>query len=149
VTKIRAPREVVWSVMTDHVRYARWGRAKVVTMDRVGSPDPNGVGAVRAFHAGPSKVREEVVESEPPNRMVYRLVSGLPVRDYRSEMLLEADGEVTVLDWSSTFSPRIPFTGALLTRMMSTAVDGFAAGIKAEAETETETETDSEAGATS
>ena len=136
VTKIRAPREVVWSVMTDHVRYAQWGRSKVVTMDKVGSPDPNGVGAIRAFHAGPSKVREEVIEFEPPERLVYRVVSGVPVRDYRSEMALEADGDVTVLTWSSTFSERIPFTGKLLTRVMSTAVDGFAAGVKADSEAE-------------
>jgi uncharacterized protein YndB with AHSA1/START domain len=136
VTKIRAPRDVVWSVMTDHVRYARWGRSKQVTMEREGSPDPNGLGAIRVFHAGPSKVREEVVALDPPARLVYRLVSGVPVRDYRSEMQLEEDGDVTVLTWTSSFAERIPLTGRFLTRMMSTAVDGFAAGIKAEAETE-------------
>jgi uncharacterized protein YndB with AHSA1/START domain len=136
VTKIRAPREVVWSVMTDHVRYAGWGRAKTVAMDAVGSPDPNGAGAIRVFHAGPSKVREEVVEFDPPERMVYRLVSGVPARDYRSEMRLEVDGDITVLTWTSTFSERIPLTGKLLTRMMSTAVDGFAEGIKSDSEAE-------------
>jgi hypothetical protein len=136
VTKIIAPRDVVWNVMTDHVRYARWGRSKVVTIERVGSPDPNGVGAIRAFHAGPTRVREEVVEFEPPSWMAYRLVSGVPVRDYRSEMRLEADGDVTVLSWHSTFVDRIPLTGRLFTRMRSTAVDGFAAGIKADSEAE-------------
>ncbi|HEX7095306.1 MAG TPA: SRPBCC family protein [Acidimicrobiales bacterium] len=136
VTKIVAPREVVWRVMTDHVRYARWGRAKTVTMERTGSPDPNGVGAIRVFHAGPSRVREEVVVYEPPVRMAYRLVSGLPVRDYRSEMVLEVDRDVTVLSWSSSFEPRIPFTGGMFTRLMARAVDGFAAGIKRESEQE-------------
>lgn len=138
VTKILAPREVVWQVMTDHVRYARWGSAKTVTMERVGEPDPNGVGAVRVFHTGPSKVREEVVEFEPPVRMVYRLASGVPVRDYRAEMVLDeertGDDVVTVLTWSSSFTPKLPLTGALLQRVMSRAVDRFAEGIKRESE---------------
>jgi len=138
VTKILAPREVVWKVMTDHTRYARWGSAKTVTMERLGDPDPNGVGAVRAFHAGPSKVREEVVEFEPPVRMVYRLASGVPVRDYRAEMVLDeertGDDVVTVLTWSSSFTPKLPLTGALLQRVMSRAVDRFAEGIKRESE---------------
>jgi hypothetical protein len=134
VTKFVAPRDVVFEVMTDHVRYARWSSAKAVTMERTGAPDPNGVGAIRVFHTGPVKVCEEVVEFDPPARMVYRIASGLPVRDYRSEMLLEEDGDVTVLTWSSSFEPRIPLTGGLLTRIMSSAVDRFVEGIRTDVE---------------
>jgi uncharacterized protein YndB with AHSA1/START domain len=134
VTKILAPREVVWDVMTDHVRYARWSSAKRVVMECTGSPDPAGVGAIRVFETGPMKVREEVVEFDPPSRMVYRLASGLPVRDYRSEMVLEGGDSVTVLTWSSRFDPKVPLTGGLLTRIMRSAVDRFAAGIKTDAE---------------
>jgi uncharacterized protein YndB with AHSA1/START domain len=130
VTKFVAPREVVWQVMTDHVRYARWSSASAVTMERTGDGDADGVGAIRVFHTGPVKVREEVVEFEPPVRMVYRLASGLPVRDYRSEMVLDEDDGVTVLTWTSSFSPRIPLTGGLFTRLMRSAVDRFAAGIE-------------------
>jgi hypothetical protein len=103
-------------------------------MERTGTPHPNGVGAVRVFDSGPMKVREEVVEFDPPTRMVYRLASGLPVRDYRSEMKLDEEDGVTVLTWSSTFTPRIPLTGGAFTRLMRSAVDRFAAGIKADAE---------------
>jgi uncharacterized protein YndB with AHSA1/START domain len=136
VTKVLAPRPVVWRVMSDHVRYAQWTSARDVSMETLGSPDPNGVGAIRVFDSGPVKVREEVVEFDPPTRLVYRLASGLPVRDYRSVMTLEEDGDVTVLTWSSTFAPRIPLTGRLFTRIMRGAVDRFAAGIKTEAEAE-------------
>jgi uncharacterized protein YndB with AHSA1/START domain len=134
VTKIRAPREVVWQVMSDHARYVEWTSARAVTIERQGVPAPNGTGAIRVFHAGPSRVREEVVEWEPPSRLVYRVVSGLPVRGYRSEMLLDQDGDVSVLTWSSEFVPRVPCTGTFFTRLMSRAVDRFAAGIKAAAE---------------
>ena len=134
VTKIRAPQTTVWGVMTDHMLYARWTSAKAVAMERHGSPHPNGVGAVRVFDSGPFKVREEVLEFEPPSRMVYRLASGLPIRNYRSEMQLEADGEITVMTWASSFEPRIPLTGRHFVRLMRGAVDRFAAGIKDEAE---------------
>jgi uncharacterized protein YndB with AHSA1/START domain len=136
VTKIRAPRDTEWTVMTDHARYARWTSAREVTMERTGSPHANGLGALRVFHTGPVRVREEVVEFVPPDRMVYRLVSGVPVRDYRSEMRLEDDDDVTVLTWTSSFAPRIPLTGGVLTRVMRDAVDRFADGIKADAEAE-------------
>jgi hypothetical protein len=109
-------------------------------MEQVGSPDPNGVGALRAFHAGPTEVRERVVEFEPPTCMVYRLESGLPVKDYRSEMHLDEDDGVTVLSWTSTFSPRIPLTGRMFTRLMRNAVDRFATGIKEDAEAASRTE---------
>jgi uncharacterized protein YndB with AHSA1/START domain len=136
VTTIRAPRETVWAVMSDHLRYADWSSAREVTIERPGVPAPNGLGAVRVFHAGPSKVREEVTEWEPPSRLVYRVVSGLPVRGYRSEMHLDPDGDGTVLTWSSEFAPRLPLTGRFFTRLMARAVDRFAAGIRDAAESE-------------
>jgi hypothetical protein len=107
-------------------------------MDRVGSPHPDGVGAVRCFHAGPTKVREEVLEFDPPRRMVYRVASGLPVVDYRSEMVLDPEdgGAASLLRWSSSFRPRVPGTGALLRAVMVRAVAGFAVGIAAAAEAE-------------
>jgi uncharacterized protein YndB with AHSA1/START domain len=134
ITKIVAPRDVVWAVMTDHSRYVRWASTRRLTMEKRGQPDPNGVGAVRVFHTGPIKVREEVLEFEPPTRMVYSVVSGFPVRDHRSEMLLEENDDVTVLTWASSFSPRIPFTGGTFERIMLRAIDRFAEGIKEDAE---------------
>ncbi len=133
-THIDASPAAVWDVMTDHVRYARWGSAKTVTIERKGTPSPNGLGAIRCFHAGPMKVREEVTAWEPPTRMAYRLNSKQMTRTYTSEMVLREDGGGTVLEWSSTFEPRIPGTAALVRRIYERAVARFAAGIKAEAE---------------
>lgn len=152
-TRVAAPIDVVWSVMTDHVRYARWGTAKKVTLVEIGRPERDGVGAVRKFHAGPLSTYERVVEFEPPHagraRMVYVLDRGLPVRNYRAEMLLSevpadaaaAAGDVDtrptcVLRWSSTFEPVIPATGGLLRRVMASAVGRFAVGIRDDAESE-------------
>lgn len=135
-TRIDAPIEVVWSVMTDHVRWARWGTSKKVTMAREGTPAPNGLGAIRAFHAGPMKVLEEVTHWDAPVEMRYRLNTKQLTKQYESVMRLRSEGDVTVLDWSSSFVPRVPGTTAIVRRIFSSACTGFAAGIKRESETE-------------
>ncbi len=128
--------------MTDHVRYGEWGRASKVVLERTGDPDPNGLGAVRVFHAGPMRTVEEVTGWEPEHTMTYRLVKGLPIRDYRAEMVLRTEAHsdedggntVTVLDWSSTFEPKIPGTGRFFEWFLALAVKDFASGIKRTAE---------------
>ncbi len=139
-TVVDAPVRVVWDVMTDHVRWARWGTSKRVTIERAGVPSPNGLGAIRCFHAGPVKVREEVTAWEAPRRMVYRLNTTTMTRSYESEMVLVeghgTGGVPTTLEWSSTFVPRVPGTAWFVRRMFERAVQGFAAGIRREAEAE-------------
>ncbi len=137
-TRIEAPVDVVWSVMTDHVRWARWGTSKKVTMAREGTPAPNGLGAIRCFHAGPVKVLEEVTLWDAPTHMRYRLNSKQFTRHYESDMRLRAEGDATVLEWTSSFSPLVPGTAGLVRRILESAVKGFAAGIAREAEAEAE-----------
>jgi hypothetical protein len=54
---------------------------RTTTLDREGSPAPNGVGATRRFSViGPAQI-EEVTAYERPTRFVYELRSGLPVKE--------------------------------------------------------------------
>ncbi|MDH3755656.1 MAG: SRPBCC family protein [Acidimicrobiia bacterium] len=139
VTVIEASRDAVWRVLTDHVRYAEWVAASRVTMERFGDDDPDGPGAVRVFHAGPVRTKEEVTDWVPHEMMAYRLVSGIPVRNYRARTVLRdgADGG-TVMEWSSTFETKIPFTGRFFRWFLGRAVHDIADGIKASAEAEAE-----------
>jgi len=41
------------------------------------------------------------------------LVSGLPLRDYRADVVLTPEGTGTRIEWSSSFRPKIPGTGRL------------------------------------
>jgi hypothetical protein len=143
VTRIAVPVDAVWPIMTDHERYVKWTPARRVELVTVGAPGRNGLGAVRKFHAGPMSPYERVVAFEPPQgegaarsaTMVYVLDKGLPIKGYRSTMELVADGDsACVLTWSSSFTPRIPGTGAILRRILSGAVDTFAQGIRIDAE---------------
>ncbi len=46
-SEIAAPVETVFDVLTDHRGYAKITPLRSSTLEREGSPDPNGVGAVR------------------------------------------------------------------------------------------------------
>lgn len=136
-TPIAAPQEIVWEVMTDHQLYSRWSPSSRVDIEVEGSPDRNGIGAVRAFRTGPVSTREEVTAFDPPHRMAYRALSmPLPARNYRSEMVLmgDEDGDSCTLHWDSWFETVIPLTGGVLRQIMASAVAKFAAGIAEEAE---------------
>ncbi|HEX6493014.1 MAG TPA: SRPBCC family protein [Candidatus Dormibacteraeota bacterium] len=106
-----APVERVWAVLADARRWKEWTALRTSELEREGSPDPDGVGALRRFGAGPVATREEVVGFEPPHRLVYEMRSGMPIRGYRSEVTLSPWGEGTEIVWRSRFEPRIPGSG--------------------------------------
>ena len=95
-TTVAAPIEVVWDTFwSDHVGMMGWGLGATVTMDRPGTAEANGVGAVRRIATpgpGPDIV-EEVVTYEPPNVMGYKALSGTPFPGYPSEMPPHPGGE--------------------------------------------------------
>ena len=108
----------VWALFTDHVAWARWAGVKEVVLRQQGDPAPNGVGAVRVIRDRGVAVEEEVTAFEAPKLLVYRMLAGLPARDYHGEVsLAEGDGD-TQLCWSVRFRPLIPGTGWLLGRLL-------------------------------
>ena len=123
--RIAAPPEAVFEVATDHARYRHWAGFPSSRLETEGSPDRNGVGAVRVL--GPAV--EEVLEFEPPKRMAYRLVRGAPLANHRGEMTFEPDGDGTLVTWRCRFDSKVPGLGFLLragiTRMFRRALAGL------------------------
>src|SRR5215468_6162095 len=100
---IDAPLEMVFARYTDHASWGRWAKLGRVTLAKAGSPEKNGVGCVRVFHAGVA-VREEVIAFEPPRRMTYRLLRGaVPIRDHLGEVLFEPHARGTRVVWRCQF----------------------------------------------
>ena len=79
---------------------------------REGSPDPDGVGALRRFAVGPFGSCEEVVEFEPLTHLGYVARKGIPVRSYRADIVLRPDGAGTAITWTASLTPLVPGTGA-------------------------------------
>ncbi len=127
--------ETVFAILADTEGWVRWSRkTKSAVLERPGSTEREGVGAIRVFQNGRTTSREEVVEYEPPRRFVYTLLSGLPLRDYRAEVDLTPDGTGTRIRWASSFEPKRRGTGwiyrnalRVFIRQTATALAEFAA----------------------
>ena len=104
----KAPPEDVWQLVADGANWDRWARMSESKLARKGDPDPNGVGAIRRFRTGKLVTREEVIAFDPPRHMAYRLLKGLPVKDYRSDIVLTPAGGGTDITWTSVFFPGRP-----------------------------------------
>jgi uncharacterized protein YndB with AHSA1/START domain len=128
---IPAAPDAVWEILTDHRGWERWSGVKEAVLRHEGYPPPNGLGATRVFRQSGFAVEEEVTGFDPPRRMAYQLIAGLPVRDHRGEITLEPSAAGTCLTWTVVFRPLIPGTGALLrwilTRVLGGILDRLAA----------------------
>ena len=105
--------EVAWERFTDHLGWAEWAGAREVVLRQEGDPAPNGLGAIRVLHAHGLAVEEEVIAFEPPRRLRYRVVAGLPIRDHTGEVEFEPSDAATRLTWTIRFRPLVPGTGRL------------------------------------
>lgn len=124
----RAPLETVWSLVATTSRWPEWSGIPKATVERTGDPPPDGVGAIRAFGAGPLRAsREEIVAWDPPHHMGYTILSGLPVRGYRADVELSPGPTPgsTLVVWRGSFDARWPGTGALLAAGLHRLIGAF------------------------
>ena len=109
-TTVAAPIETVWDALSNHVGIGRWAPGLTVTMDRLGTADPNGVGAVRRIASpgpGPDIV-EEVVTFEPPRLLGYKALSGTPFPGYTGEVRLTEAGAGTRISYTVSSTATFP-----------------------------------------
>jgi len=122
-TRIAAPPDAVWRVITDHAGMSKWTPLECALI-RPGTPEPNGLGAVRRLTGPGTTIEEEVVRWEPLHRFDYRLTKGAPMRDHSGHVFLTPDGDGTRVQWTVSFRPLIPGTGPVLRTVLQRAFDG-------------------------
>lgn len=105
---IAAPPEVVFDVLADHRGYAHITQLRAAKLEREGDPAPNGVGAIRALYTLGPPIREQVTEYERPSRLVYKMLSGAPVRDHVGTVELSPEAAGTRMVWHVQTFPRVP-----------------------------------------
>lgn len=107
----RASAEAVWALASDATRYPEWGPWRAARYRQPGTDSPHGPGAVQWLQSSrrylgryPVSI-EQILEVEECRRLVYTVISGLPVRDYRAELTLTpaGDGHGTRIRWAATW----------------------------------------------
>jgi len=130
IERLEATPEVAWRWVTEPELMNRWSEARIEST----SGDRREV-VVRAFGLT-SRLREEILELDPPRRFVYRVVDHPTIRDHRGELRLEADGDGTALTWTVRFRGVVPglsaILGAILEPALTRSLDALAREINAE-----------------
>ena len=104
----RAAPPVVWQLVANADSYQEWGPWSASGYEDLGDQPPDGAGVIRWFRYGRTTTVEEVLESEPARRLVYTVVKGIPVRNYRAEVTLSPHGEGTHVRWSASWDRTLP-----------------------------------------
>ena len=126
-----APIEKVFDALTDHRGIADYvPLLRRSTLDREGTPAPNGVGAVRRLEAVGPAIVEEIIEYQRPTRYAYKLIAGAPVRDHVGTVSLRETGTGTEATWHLRSTPTIPGLGLVLAPVLKKVIgDLFKGGI--------------------
>src|SRR6201993_1546693 len=118
-----APIEKVFDVLTDHRGMADYvPLLRRSTLDREGTPAPNGVGAVRRLEAVGPAIVEEIIDYQRPTRYAYKMLSGAPVRDHVGTVELREAGTGTEVSWHLRSTPKIPGANWLLSAVLHRAI---------------------------
>lgn len=118
----------VWAVLVDHEGMSSWGPGLSVSLQTEGTPDRNGLGAVRKISApGPAPaIIEEVVAFEPNRTFGYKALAGVPFKNYGGTVTLTPQGTSTRIDYSISIDERVPVVekaaAALVARGLLTAL---------------------------
>lgn len=132
--RIAAPRGRVWEILTHHEGMPAWFPAREVVRRRAGSPEPDGLGAVRVVRASGLALEERITAFEPGERLEYVVVAGAPLRHHRGQVVLGTDPRGTAVRWRVEMSPLIPGTGWILRRSTDRMLDRGLSGLRALAE---------------
>ena len=124
-----APIETVFDAMTDHRGIADqvWA-CRRSTLDREGSPAPNGVGAIRRLVViGPPFV-EEIIAYERPTRYAYTMLSGAPTRDHIGTIELRETPAGTEVSWHLRSTLKIAGVDRLMLPVFTKVIDKLLTG---------------------
>ncbi len=124
----------MFDVLTDHRGYSRITPLRSSTLEREGSPDPNGTGAIRVLALAGPPIREEVTLFERPQRFAYRALSGVPAKEHTGTVNLSSRGEETMLTWRVDSTPKLPLPAGLWAALVKPVINQLMKGIVEESQ---------------
>lgn len=109
--EVNLPVEKVWSLLGDFTK-APSSEIEVL-VEKEGDRETNGVGTIRKITIRKVCVREILDSANPPYSFTYRILSGVPIKEYLGNVRLEPRESSTIIHWSAELTSKIPLTGWL------------------------------------
>ena len=129
-----APPAEVFALLRESDTWPAWSFFDACELEHAGRDEPFGVGAIRVFVTRATRAREQVTELIPDRKLSYVLLSGLPLHDYRGEVILcPLDTGGTLIHWAASFESRLG-TGWFWRRFIRRTLATIAAQLAAAAE---------------
>lgn len=112
---IPAPIEDVFAVLSDHAGYTGFrGITEAELLER-GSPEPNGLGALRRIKSPLFEFEEEITHFEAPTRFDYLIRKvNIPLEHDGGSLSFEERDGGTHVDWVSSWKIAVPVVGGAL-----------------------------------
>ena len=115
---INAPIEKVFDVLADHGNYKSFPGVSDSKLLKEGTPDRNGLGAVRRIETPGVWFEEKITAYERPRRFDYLITAcKLPLEHQGGSLRFESTGGGTEVTWTSTMRLKVPVIGGLLTKL--------------------------------
>ena len=106
-TLLDATPEAVFAALADHDEMGRWSPFSMARSE-AGSPDPNGLGALRRVQMGPLGLDERVTSWDPPHHYTYAVEKGPLVRRHRGDVSVRREGNRTRVRWAIQLGLALP-----------------------------------------
>ena len=139
----------VWALISDATTYPVWGPWSEGAYRSPGDDSPHGPGAVYWLRSSrryglvrPVSV-EKILEIEEGRRLAYTVVGGIPVRNYRAEIVLTPASGGTKICWAASFDQTL--AGRLVHRSLRKLYPQVVASLAVAAELQAGRAGDSEA----
>ena len=117
----KASPQTVWALVSDVTKYPSWGPWSDGHYEKAGEAPPGGVGAVQALRSAQRYLGrhttsvEEILEFEEDRHLAYTVIRGIPVRNYRADVILTPSAGGTHIrwaaDWDNTLLGRMAWRG--------------------------------------
>ena len=120
-----SPQEV-WPLLADATTWSDWAGFDETGYQTEGSPDRDGLGAVRRMRFGRLRSLERVLAFEPDRHFAYDYDGTLPLKDYRADVRLTPHEGGTRITWDSEFAGKWPMSGPLLRRQLTKVLQDIA-----------------------
>ena len=125
--------DTVWGLVADANTYARWGPWNDGGYDPP-AKGPSRPGSVQWFRFGRRTTSvEKILEVDAPSRIIYTVMRGIPVKNYRAEVTLTPNiPSGTSIRWAATWETTL--MGRLVHRKLQTVYRNVMDALVAEAD---------------